>query len=94
MKQYRVWCPDHGQCYADAKQIFADSFTEAAQTWAKWRDATTTEYAIANGEPATVQVHDCKTGRCLTMIVQGDAAPTYRARLKIEPSPAHAERKP
>ena len=89
MKKFRVWCPEQGLGFDLSRPVNAKSAAEAAETAVRWIDEAKLNYKIAETETdITVQVHDCETGRCVTMIVQGEAAPTYRARLKIEPVPA------
>jgi hypothetical protein len=89
MKKFRVWCSEQGLCFEFSRPFNAKSAAEAAETAVQWIDEAKLNYKIAETETdITVQVHDCETGRCVTMIVQGEAAPTYRARLKIEPVPA------
>ena len=80
-KTYMVW--DSDSDIGDAYKIQANDPEEAAEKWAEDVDVNTAEYAIV-GQRRTprVCVQEADGDIILRYLVDGEAVPTYRARLE------------
>jgi hypothetical protein len=81
MKKHLVWCPDLGSGPDDGREIMAHDPEDAACLWARREDSDSADYWIVGGTDANVMVRDPQ-GRERALIVSGETAASYRARLK------------
>ena len=87
MKRFLVSCEEiHGD-HRDGKIVYADDHRNAAEKWADYEDRHSADYWIIGGETAEVRVtelgdDDKPTGKPLTLFVDGESVPVYRARPK------------
>lgn len=80
MKTYRVWSPTFAQEPEDGKKVIASDPRDAARTWAKWFDASSTEYYLAKGNVAAVLVKEIGSPLPPSgWTVTGEAIPSYTA---------------
>ena len=78
--KFKVWCPEYGGSFADAREFDAYDAEMAAEEWAEREDSDSAEYSIVGGEEKTVCVSPIESDRHETYIVSGESIPYYRAR--------------
>ena len=83
MRKYNVWSETYNQHEEDGREIEADTPQQAAEKWARWRDAWSADYLIVNGDPAEATVKDVEIGRVSVWLVHGEAVPVYTAKLRV-----------
>lgn len=88
MKRYLVSCNNiHDDHERDGKIIYATDSYDAAEKWADYEDRHSADYWIVGGETAKVRVtqlgyDDKPIGKPITLFVDGESVPVYRARPK------------
>ena len=84
LREYLIWCPDHGDDESNAMKVTAPNSQDAVEMWAKLHDAGSADWAeIAGGLPVDVCVKiDMEI---LRYGVRGQLIPRYQAH-KIEKS--------
>jgi hypothetical protein len=88
MTKYLVWRPESGQEPEDGVVIDAYDANSAACRWAERYDADSAEYLIVRGTDATVRVRAVNNpADAWEMIVSGESAPSYRARVRTALTP-------
>lgn len=88
MKRFLVSCKEiHDDHLRDGKIISAADHCAAAEQWAAYEDRHSADYWIVGGDTAQVQVTEIDDenkpkGKTVTLFVDGESVPVYRARLK------------
>ena len=88
-QRYAVHCTDLGhECHEDGKVFGAVDYADAASQWARHEDCNSADYWIVGGEHAHVVVTPVDAdyrpnGEPKKMIVTGESAPCYSARLVV-----------